>query len=134
MGRLVGAYGDASQRLEPSESRLLEFHFPRVRANCGAGAFACQPRARPVPLAWIRCQAGAYRVVLHIVNDTVQLRFIAHTMVEGFILPKGSPRSIQDQVGFSRRGTFQPTSYHRQGSLRQQQYMNVVGIITRARS
>src|SRR5580700_6372523 len=48
---------------------------------------------------WIRCQAGADRVVLHIVSDAVQFRFVAHAMVEGFILPEGLPRSAQDQVG-----------------------------------
>jgi hypothetical protein len=60
------------------------------------------------------------------VNDTVQLRFIAHTMVEGFICQKAPPFDPGSGWLF-RRGTFQPTSYHRQGSLRQQQYMNVVG-------
>jgi hypothetical protein len=52
-----------------------------------------------MPLVWIRCQAGADRVVLHRVSDAVQFRFVAHTMVEGFILPEGLPRSAQDQVG-----------------------------------
>ena len=103
-------------RSEPAERRRLEFlHFPRVCANCGAGAFACQPRARPMPGASIFYQAGAYRVVLHIVNDAVQFRFIAHTMVEGFILPEGLPRSAQNQVGLSRGGAFQPARNHRHG-------------------
>src|SRR5271156_836569 len=93
----------------------------------GSGAFACQPRARPMPVMWIRCQAGADWVVLHIVNQTVQFRLIAYTMVEGFILPEGLPRSAQDQVGLSRCRTFQPTHNHRQGGLGQQQYMNMVG-------
>ena len=42
---------------------------------------------------------GAPRVVLHIVNRTVQFRFIAHTMVKGFILPEGLSRSAKNQVG-----------------------------------
>ena len=37
------------------------------------------------------CQAGADRVVLHIVSDAVQFRFVTHAMVEGFILRKASP-------------------------------------------
>src|ERR1700677_1853464 len=99
---------------EPAFSRLLEFlHFARARANRGAGAFACQPRTRPMPGMWIRCQAGADWVVLDIVNQTVQFRLIAHTMEEGFILPEGLPRSAQDQVGLSRCRTFQPTHNHR---------------------
>jgi hypothetical protein len=37
----------------------------------------------------------------------MQFRFIAHTMVEGFILPECLPRSAQDKIGFSRGGAFQ---------------------------
>ena len=66
-----------------------------------------------MPGMGIRCQAGADWVVLHIVNQTVQFRLIAHTMVKGFILPEGLPRSAQDQVGLSRCRTFQPTHNHR---------------------
>ena len=85
-----------------------------IRTNRGAGAFACQPRARPMPATGIGNQAGAYRVVLHIVNQTVQFRFIPHTMVEGFILPEGLPGPAKNQVGLSRGGAFQPTHDHRQ--------------------
>jgi len=45
-------------------------------------------------------------VVLHIVNQTVQFRFIPHTMVKGFILPEGLPGSAKNQVGWSRGGAF----------------------------
>src|ERR1700693_938989 len=74
---------------------------------------ATQPRARPTPGTGIRCQASADRVVLDIANQTVQLRFVAHTMVEGFILPEGLPRSAKNQVGWSRGGAFPPTQNHR---------------------
>src|ERR1017187_776360 len=87
----------------------------------GGGAFACQARARPRPVPWIRCQTSAHRVVLHIAHDTVQFHFIPHAMVEGFILPEGLSRSAQDQVSLSRSGAFQPARDHRQGSLRPQQ-------------
>ena len=44
-----------------------------------------------------RCQAGVYWLVLNIVNDTVQFRFIAHAMVKAFTCqeppsPAPSPR------------------------------------------
>ena len=108
--------------------RRLEFlHLARVRASRGAGAFACQPRARPRPGAWIRCQSSAHRVVLYIASDTVQFDFIPHTMVEGFILPESLSRSAQDQVGLSRAGAFQPARDHRQGGRGPQQYMHMIG-------
>src|SRR5450759_4566721 len=112
----------------PVVYRRLEFlHLARIRDYRGAGAFACQPGARPRPGAWIFCQDGADRVVLHIANDTLQFQFIPHAMVEGFILPENLPRSAQDQVGLSRGGTFQPACNHRQRGLGPQQCMHMIG-------
>jgi hypothetical protein len=59
-------------RPKPCDHKLrshLEFlHLAGVRAHCGAGGPrgcpACQPRARPRPVARVLCQGSAHRVVL----------------------------------------------------------------------
>jgi hypothetical protein len=79
---------------------------------CGAGAFACQPRTRPKPLGRIGYQTGADGVLLDVANDPLQFRFIAYPVIEGLILPEGGSRAAQDQIGFPRRGAFQPTGNH----------------------
>ncbi len=102
-------------------------HLASVSAQSGAGAFACQPCTRPRPIAWLRRQPRAHRVVLDIASDAIQFYLIPHTVIERFILPERLPRQAQDQVGLSCRGSFQPAGNLRKRCAGTQQDMHVIG-------
>jgi len=61
------------------------------------------------------------------VHKPLQFRLVSHAMVERFILPEGFTGPAQDEIGFSRRGFFQPAHDHGQRLFGHHQQMDVVG-------
>lgn len=64
--------------------------------------------------------------MLDITNKPLQLRFVAHDMIERFILPERLPCTTEHEIGTPRRGAFQPARDNGEELLGQQQQMHVV--------
>jgi hypothetical protein len=93
----------------------------------GAGVLACRTGAGPLPIRRLADQARTDRVVLDVSHNTIELVAALNSMVKGLVLPERLSGPVQNQVGFPRRGPFQPPCDHWQGDLRLKEDMNVIG-------
>jgi hypothetical protein len=93
----------------------------------GAGAFACQPCARPWPILRGLYKTSSYRIVLNVSNDPIQLAVVADPMIERFVLPESIPSPAQNLVGLPCCRALQPTSNLRQWNLGFQKHVDVIG-------
>lgn len=97
-----------------------------MRQSSGAGGFACQPSARPLPIAGSPHKAGSHRIVLDIADNPVQFVVITNPMIERFLLPKHLSSSAQNLVGLSGSRALQPAGNYGQRNHRLHQHVNMI--------